>query len=184
MNSPQTGPGAQPCNHPVYIVMGVSGSGKTTIGRLLAQRLNIPFYDADDFHPPANLAKLQTGIALSETDREPWLKDLSSHITQWAQSSGAVLACSALKHTYRSLFRKAAPTTHFIYLTGSPELITQRLHRRSADGDHLISDYQQILRDQFHKLETPTNAFAVNIDQPPKQIVDGIVAKINSTSQA
>lgn len=150
----------------VVIVMGVVGAGKTTIGRLLAEQLGWQFADADDFHPVSNVEKIRHGIALNDTDREPWLASLRSKIASWiAEDIDAVLACSALKQSYRRQLQ-AGPEVQFVYLKGSPELIAERLRARQG---HFANE--QILSSQFVDLEEPQGALIVNIAESPEQIV-------------
>lgn len=159
----------------VIIVMGVAGAGKTTIGGLLAARLGLPFYDADDFHPPENLQKLSRNIALTEEDRQPWLRDLAKHLRQWSQKDGAVLACSALKRSYRKVLRDAAPEVVFVFLTGEQELIAQRLEQRAARRGHVIREYDEILKGQFKDLEIPEDALTFDVHRQPEVIVEEIM---------
>ena len=163
---------------PVIVVMGVTGSGKTTVGTLLAERLKIPFHDADNFHPPSNQEKLRSDIPLNDADREPWLAELAANMRAWAAHEGAVLACSALKHRYRSTFRAAAPQVKFIFLDGDPELIAARVKKRSETEDHVIRDFVKILEGQFRDLEIPTSAMRVDIHQSPAEIVDEILTML------
>ena len=116
----------------VYIVMGVAGSGKTTIGKALAERLHIPFFDGDDFHPRANVEKMSAGNPLTDEDRWPWLDALATASAQWEASGGAVLACSALKEVYRERLIAKNPNTKFIFLEGPPELLAKRLAARAG----------------------------------------------------
>ncbi|MEM1219031.1 MAG: gluconokinase, partial [Bacteroidota bacterium] len=102
----------------VYIVMGVSGSGKSTVGKALAQALNIPFYDGDDFHTMENVQKMESGQPLNDEDREPWLKLLAQRLKDWNESGGAILACSALKNEYRNVLQQYVPV-NWIYLKGT-----------------------------------------------------------------
>jgi gluconokinase len=102
--------------------MGVSGSGKTTVGRLLAQRLGVPYAEGDDFHPASNVAKMRAGHPLDDEDRRPWLDEIARWLTGHADSGG-VVACSALKRRYRDRLASAAPHVFFLHLDGSPELI-------------------------------------------------------------
>jgi carbohydrate kinase (thermoresistant glucokinase family) len=163
---------------PIYVVMGVTGSGKTTIGEKLAARLGIPFHDADDFHSDANMRKLANDIPLNDADREPWLENLARHIAKWSQADGAVLACSALKHAYRSKFRHAAQTIHFIFLTGDPGIIAKRLEERGTEGEHVVKDFHAILEGQFRDLEVPSSALTVDIAQTPEEMVKEIMGKL------
>ena len=107
------------------VVMGVSGSGKSTVGAALAQRLGVPFADADDFHPQANIAKMTAGIALDDDDRSPWLDAIGFWLAQHSDVGG-VMSCSALKRKYRDQLRKHCPSTEFVHLSGSPEVIARR----------------------------------------------------------
>ena len=156
----------------VLVVMGVVGSGKTTVGRLLAGRLGWRFADADDFHPALNVEKIRHGIALDDRDRAPWLSALRTAIEQWnADGQNAVLACSALKERYRNELRAGA--VRFVYLKGSLELILDRL--RSRHG-HFASE--AILESQFADLEEPQDAITVTIDDPPDAVVAEIIDKL------
>lgn len=169
-----------PATRPVIIVMGVTGAGKTTIGQMLAQRLQMPFYDADDFHSPENLQKLADDIPLNDRDREPWLQVLAKGISQWSRDSGAVLACSALKHTYRSRFRHAAPDVRFVFLNGPPQLIAQRVRQRARSGTHVIQEFDLILENQYNDLQVPTDAIAVDVSPAPSVIVDTIIEHLSA----
>ena len=146
--------------------MGVTGSGKTTIGVLLAQRLGWEFVDADSFHSPANIEKIRHGIALDDADRAPWLRALRDAMEGWvAQHKSVMLACSALKESYRDELCIAGET-RFVYLKGSYDLIYQRLKQRHG---HFASE--KILAGQFADLQEPDDAFTVEIDQPVEEIV-------------
>ncbi len=157
----------------VYVVMGVSGCGKTTIGRLLSEKLNIPFFDADNFHPDENIMKMKTGIPLNDDDREPWLRTLSKKIEDWNLESGAVLACSALKQSYREILKSQTSDVSFIWLDGSYELIESRMKNRD---DHYMPP--GLLQSQFDDLEPPSDAVRISIDQPPESILSDISEKI------
>jgi len=153
----------------IVIVMGVVGSGKTTVGRLLAQQLNWEFADADDFHPAVNIEKIRHGIPLGDEDRQPWLDRLREAILGWiARGRNVVLACSALKRAYRKIL-DAGPEVKFVYLKGSATLIAERL--RSRHG-HFAGE--QILASQLSDLEEPEWALTVDIAATPAQIVDKI----------
>lgn len=156
----------------LFIVMGVSGCGKTTIGQLLANHFDCPFYDADDFHPAENVAKMASGLPLDDRDRAPWLASLAALLTDHEQKGEtAVLACSALKKKYRTQLR-VTPQTHFIYLKGSFELIWQRMQARQ---DHYMK--ADMLQSQFEALEPPdtTEAIHISIEQPVNQIITQIL---------
>ena len=156
----------------ILIVMGVVGSGKTTVGTLLAQKLGWEFADADDFHPPENIDKISHGIALTDADRAPWLAVLRSAIQQWqAEDKSVVLACSALKHSYRQELRSG--DVRFVYLKGDAQLISQRLRRRHG---HFASD--SILESQFADLEEPRDALVVSVAQTPEAIAAEIFHKL------
>lgn len=171
---------ASQANPFIIIIMGVTGSGKTTIGRRLASRLGLPFHDADDYHSPASLEKLAADKPLTDADREPWLRTLEECIAKWGHSSGAVLACSALKHSYRKRFRNAAPNVRFVYLSGDVTLIAERVAERATREDHIVKEFAAILENQFRDLEVPTDALTVDVHQTPDQIVDQIVEALQA----
>ena len=153
----------------IVIVMGVVGSGKTTVGRLLAEGLGWQFADADDFHSPANITKIRRGIALSDSDREPWLDRLREYLLECqSQRLNVVLACSALRSSYRDKLR-ITPKVRFVYLKGNADLIAQRL--RSRQG-HFADE--QILASQFAALEEPEQAITVDVAKTPAGIVTEI----------
>jgi gluconokinase len=150
----------------IVIVMGTTGSGKTTIGSLLAKRMGWEFVDADDFHPPSNVEKMKHGIPLTDADREPWLKALHDKIVEWtAEKRSIVLACSALKQSYRDELR-ASSDVKFVYLKGSYQLFSERVLARRG---HFAK--QDLLASQFATLEEPTDAITVDAAAPPEQIV-------------
>lgn len=152
----------------VVLVMGVSGSGKTTIGRLLAEELGWSFSDADEFHSDTNRNKLTRGVPLSDDDRGPWLEQLRSAIRAWSKENrSTVLACSALKDAYRRrLVRGLENRVRFVYLKGSLELIERRLAGRN---DHFM--HRDLLASQFEILEEPGEALVVDIGDSPDRIV-------------
>src|SRR5580658_3181824 len=153
----------------IVIVMGTTGSGKTTIGSLLAKRIGWEFADGDDFHPPGNVEKMKHGIPLTDADREPWLKALHEKILEWnTEKRNVVLACSALKQSYRYELR-ASPDVKFVYLKGSYELFSQRLLARKG---HFAK--QDLLASQFATLEEPADAIAVDAAAPPEEIVSEV----------
>jgi gluconokinase len=157
----------------IVIVMGVVGSGKTTIGGLLAAELGWQFADADEFHPQSNVEKIRRGIPLTDADRQPWLERLRTEITHWiAADSNVVLACSALKRTYRQELA-VGPQVRFVYLKGSANLIAQRLCSRQG---HFADE--KILASQFGDLEEPKEAVTVEIASTPQQIVAQIRQKL------
>jgi gluconokinase len=160
----------------IIVVMGVTGSGKTTIGNLLAARLAWQFADADDFHSAANKQKMHQGIPLTDADRLPWLAAIHDQIAKWvALKQNAVLACSALKRNYRQLLWNG-PEVHFVYLKGSYELIAERLRARKG---HFANEH--ILAGQFRDLEEPSDAVAVDIGASPEKIVNEICRRLGLT---
>lgn len=160
----------------VFVVMGVSGCGKTTVGQALAAHFNCPFYDADDYHPPENVAKMGRGIPLDDEDRAPWLARLAELIEGHAVAGEtAVLACSALKKQYRDQLR-VSDLVQFIFLEGSFDLIWQRMQARS--GHYMKAG---MLRSQFDILEPPAADEAMTI--PINQDVAAIVAQISQTAR-
>ncbi len=159
----------------IYIVFGVSGSGKTTIGKALAKELGIPFFDADDFHPESNIKKMSEGSPLNDDDREPWLKILSNQIIGWHKIEGAVLACSALKQKYRELLESIAPEfIKWIFLDGSYGLISSRLEARK---DHFFK--KELLISQFKTLEKPKKGISVTIDESIPEIIKKIQSSLS-----
>jgi gluconokinase len=158
----------------IVAVMGVTGSGKTTIGERLAERLGCNYIDADDFHSPSNKDKMHRGIPLTDADRLPWLAAIHERLMQFnAEHRDVVLGCSALKQSYREqLFRDL--DVRLVYLKGSYELIDQRLHTRKG---HFADD--KILAAQFADLEEPHDAIVVDIHPDPEHIVNEICRRLN-----
>src|SRR5271154_2729799 len=153
----------------VVVLMGVAGSGKTTVGKLLASQLGWEFADGDDYHSAANVEKMRSGIPLTDADRAPWLETLRALINGWiAAGTNAVLACSALKELYRETLQ-VGPEVRLVYLKGTPELLRQRLHARTG---HYMTE--GMLQSQLAALEEPENAVVVGVDQPPAEIVAAI----------
>ena len=151
--------------------MGVAGCGKTTIGNLLSQRLNCPFYEGDDFHPVENIKKMSQGIPLNDSDRLPWLLALRNSIDKLISTqSDAVIACSALKQTYREILQGEDKEIFWIYLQGSYSEIFSRLQARQK---HFLK--AEMLLSQFQALEEPENVFSVSISSSPAEIVDKII---------
>ena len=153
------------------ILIGVSGSGKTTIGKKLATCLGWDFYDADDYHPPANIDKMTHGVPLTDDDRAPWLYKLQQLIeNNIKENKPGILACSALKKSYRQTLTAGYDGIKIVYLKGDYDLILSRMGNRS--GHYMKSN---MLESQFNILEEPQNALLVNIDQSIDQIVKFIV---------
>lgn len=154
----------------IVVLMGVSGSGKTTVGRILAADLGWRFVDADDYHPPANVAKMRAGTPLNDEDRRPWLEALDRLIDD-AQERGEdlVLACSALKHSYQDYLSEGEPDVQYVFLEGSEELIRRRLADRKG---HFMDPH--LLQSQLEALEPPEDALRVDISPPPEEIAGEI----------
>ena len=146
--------------------MGVSGVGKTTIGKLLAEALPLRFIDADDYHPASNKIKMQQGIPLTDEDRLPWLQSLNGIAKIEAQHAGAVVACSALKEQYRTILSEGLHKPIWIYLHAQPEIIKKRV---SARKDHFMP--ASLLPSQFAALEEPKVAIRIDSRLPPAAIV-------------
>lgn len=154
----------------VLIVMGVSGSGKTTLGRRLATELGWDYFDADDYHSPDNIARMQRGQPLTDADRAGWLAALAELIAgRLRQGAPAVLACSALKQVYRRQLRQGAEAVQFIYLQGSYAQIARRMRRRTR---HYMP--VELLRSQFETLEEPRQALTLPVEQPPQALVEQV----------
>jgi gluconokinase len=163
----------------IVAVMGVTGSGKTTVGSLLAKRLGWEYADADDFHSPENKDKMHRGLPLTDADRLPWLAAIHDYLVRAeSQHRNLVLACSALKQRYRELLFRGV-TVRLVYLKGSYELIDERLRMRKG---HFADD--KILAAQFADLEEPTDAVVVDIHPDPERIVDEICARLNLSPAA
>lgn len=157
----------------VIVIMGVAGSGKTRIGRLLADRLTMQFIDADDYHPQKNVEKMSAGLALSDEDRVPWLEALRALMSlKQASNEPTVLACSALKASYRDLLAINNEVV-FVYLRGDFKLISQRLSDRVG---HFMKT--KMLESQFETLEEPHDAIVVDTNSTPQDIVDNIINRL------
>ena len=160
---------------PVLVVMGVSGSGKSTVGAAIAQRLRVPFADADDFHPPANIAKMTAGEPLDDHDRHPWLEAIGEWLA--AHADGGVMSCSALKRKYRDQLRHHAHTVEFVHLDGSHEVIARR---QSTRPGHFMP--ASLLASQFATLEPlapDENGVVIDVDQEIDAIVQAYLDQSN-----
>ena len=157
---------------PVVVVMGVSGSGKSTVGAAIAQRLRVPFADADDFHPPANIAKMTSGEALDDGDRQPWLEAIGEWLAA-AHPAGGVMSCSALRRKYRDQLRHHAPDVEFLHLEGSPEVIGRRQASRPGHfmpASLLVSQFATL-----EPLEPDEHGRVIDVDQSIDAIVQQYV---------
>ena len=158
----------------IVVVMGVAGSGKTTIGQKLAAALGWGFSDTDEFHGPASISKMKTGVALTDADREPWLSAIKAAIDERKHEGAShVFACSALKARYREVMREDDPQVRFVYLRGDAKLIA---HRLSGRVGHFFNP--ALLSSQFETLEEPLDALTVDIAQTPDALVGQIVAAL------
>jgi gluconokinase len=154
----------------ILVLMGVAGSGKTTIGRGLAKALGCPFYDGDDFHLRANKEKMGRGVPLTDEDRMPWLQKLHAEMNVWeGKGPITVLACSALKQKYRDLLSQGNPV-QWVYLKVNREVLHNRLERRK---DHYAG--QALLESQLETLEEPSDAWVMDVRQEPQVIIDALV---------
>ena len=167
-------PGVTP---PVVLVMGVSGSGKTTVGAMLAANLHWTYAEADDFHPAANVAKMRAGIPLDDEDRWPWLRAIAAWIDERAAAGKpAVVTCSALKRRYRDVLRAGRPQVRLIYLDADRELIAKRLAARRG---HFFP--AGLLDSQFAELEPPErdeHPMTVSADDTPERVVSEIITRL------
>ena len=158
----------------LHVVMGVSGCGKSSVASRLAAAKGGDFLDADDFHPPANKAKMAAGIPLKDEDRAGWLDLLNEELKKCSDNGrNTFLACSALKQIYRDRLAVGLPSLRFIYLKGSREAIRSRLEKRT---DHFMP--AMLLESQFSTLEEPPDALTVSIEQPLEQVVNEILKRI------
>ncbi|GLW65116.1 gluconokinase [Actinomadura rubrobrunea] len=154
---------------PLLVVMGVAGSGKTTFGAALARRLRVPFADADDFHPPANIAKMSAGVPLDDADRLPWLRAIGAWLAEHADGGG-VVTCSALRRAYRDLLREQAPEATFVHLHGDREVVRRRVAERT---DHFMP--ASLVDSQFDTLEPlgpDERGLVLDLDAPVDALID------------
>jgi len=157
--------------------MGVAGTGKTTIGRLIAADLGWPYYEGDDFHPPANIAKMSEGQPLDDGDRTPWLASIRAKIDECrASGQSAVFTCSALKKRYRVLLGVDAPDVLLVHLTGDARILRARLGQRQG---HYMKP--AMLQSQLDALEVPAHALTLDVQLTPTEIVREILHRLRGT---
>jgi gluconokinase len=162
-------------NVQALIIMGVSGSGKTSVGEALAKELGWPFFDGDSFHPEANVKKMSAGIPLNDDDRKPWLERLHDLMKgQLEEGKSVIIGCSALKESYRHILRGNL-NVRFVYLEGSFELIMERMQKRK---DHFMK--ATMLESQFETLEVPKDAITVSIADPIEVIIQKVIQHLNA----
>ena len=160
--------------------MGVTGTGKTTVGRLLARTLGWPFHDADDFHSQASIAKMRSGEPLTDADRAPWLAALARLMGDLLEAQrSAVLACSALTGAHREVLRSGRPGVVFVHLRGAPGLLAERLRERRG---HFMP--ARLLASQLDTLEPPADALTVDVAGPPDAIAAEIARRLGLTAAA
>jgi gluconokinase len=161
----------------ILVVTGVSGSGKTTIAALLARKLGWSFRDADEFHPSANIAKMKSGVPLTDDDRWPWLRAIASFIDEErARGDHAIVTCSALKRSYRDIIVGTRPDVRLIYLKGDKALIAARLKMRHG---HFMPE--TLLQSQFDALEEPgadEKPLTVTVEGTPEEIAEEVIARL------
>jgi carbohydrate kinase (thermoresistant glucokinase family) len=161
----------------IIAIMGVAGCGKSTIGKILSERLSLPFIEADDFHSKENVEKMSSGIALSDEDRYPWLQSLS-HELQSHEKTGAVFACSALKENYRQILQKGlSEKITWIYLEGTETILQERMKNRAG---HFMPT--ALLQSQLAVIEKPAYAYCLSIEKDPETIVTEILNSIKNNT--
>ena len=159
----------------IVVLMGVAGSGKTTIGQMLADAIPCPFLEGDSLHPRANIEKMSRGIPLTDADRAPWLSAIHAHMVAVSnRGDSLVVGCSALKQSYRNVLADGLPLT-WVYLKGSPQLIQSRIVQRTS---HFMK--ADMLASQFEALEEPSDALVVDVSESPAAIVERILSELRT----
>jgi gluconokinase len=162
----------------IVVVMGVSGSGKTTVGRMLADAMHCAFLEGDSLHSAANVEKMSHGIPLTDADRGPWLAAIHTRLLDsFRHGRSVVVACSALERSYRTVLAEGIPIT-WVYLKGSAALIRSRLQHRT--GHYMKAN---MLASQFEALEEPSDALVVDVSRPPAAIVEQILAELRAPTR-
>ena len=163
----------------LVVVMGVSGAGKSTVGGRIADALGLPFADADEFHPAANIAKMSSGQPLTDEDRWPWLAAIGAHLAAH-RGRGCVVTCSALKRAYRDALRQAAPDLRLVYLTGDPALVAAR---QAARQGHFMPP--SLVASQFATLEAPApeeGAIILDVAETPEELAGTALAALQGAT--
>lgn len=171
--NPAQDPAAPPPGAALLVVMGVTGSGKTTVGAALSQRLRLPFADADDFHSEANIAKMSDGIPLDDEDRLPWLRSIGVWLAEHAVTGG-VASCSALKRSYRDILREAAPTVTFVHLHGEMDAVRRRVAGRP--GHFMPASLVESQFKTLEPLESDEQGIVLDFARPVDELVDAYLA--------
>lgn len=158
----------------IIVIMGIAGSGKTTVGELLAEKLHWPFYDADDFHPKSNIDKMRKGFPLKDDDRWPWLQILKNNMAEWNRAGNAILACSALKEAYREILNEKVNDVKWVLLNGSRQIVEERITKRAG---HFMK--AGLIDSQLQILEIPEYALILDVNQSPEELTGSIIEKFN-----
>lgn len=171
--NPTEDPAAPAPGTALLVVMGVTGSGKSTVGTALSRRLRLPYADADDFHSEANIAKMSAGVPLDDADRLPWLRAIGAWLAEHA-ATGGVTSCSALKRSYRDILREAAPTVSFVHLHGKADAVRRRLASRS--GHFMPASLIDSQFDTLEPLEPDERGIILDFARPVHKLVDDYLA--------